>query len=400
MDGIYKEVYECLSNINKLDEKTYNKLIAIYGTEVLYKVIDYMIDLDENNILKFDYYIDRLTVDFDKFSDQSLLSIYLQDIGRKSRLSHEDSFMYASQCYDVICELRGLFKLIDGKYQKQKGVIFNSIVDEVLYYKKVCSNKEILDKINELYDTFLCLRELLVNGNIRVVVAVSKRYYREANSFMEIIQWGNMGLIQAVEKYKPNFNARFVTYAYYWIRQSIRNASRYEFSNAATVSYDVVQKQKSRFKAINELTNQLGRYPTELEISNYMGISMKKLDQMRIGFQDSISLFSNIYKTDEGDSSPTVAEMYEDKNMNVDKLVSLKILREELFNALNECLDEKQRFIVLNRAGFFGEAKTFQQIADMCGYSKQNIEQTHQRALLKIRRLSGDKLKSFLEYDI
>ena len=398
MDGIYKEVYEYLIQIKTLDEKTYHNLVVLYGTDVLHKVIDYMIDLDEGNLLKFDYYIDKLTKDFDKFSDKSNLSIYMQDIGRKPRLSHEDNLMYATKCYDIIHKLRKLFKLVDCKYKKQKGVIFNSIVDEVEYYKKHCSDKKILDNINELYDEFLSIREILVNGNIRLVVVVSKRYFRDVNSFIEIIQWGNMGLLQAVEKYNPNFNTRFVTYSYYWIRQSIRNAVRYQFTNAVTVSYDAVQRHYSKLKAINELTIQFGRIPTDKEVADYMGISVQRLDEIGNGFQETISLYSNVYKSgDSGDNNPTIADMFEDRNVNVDRVVSLKIMREELLNAVNENLDEMQRYIVLNRAGFFGDVKTFKEIGDMYGCTKQHIEQTHKRALMKLKNLSGYKLRDFVE---
>lgn len=399
MEGIYKEVYEYLIQIKVLDEKTYNKLVAIYGTEVLYKVIDYMIDLDEENLLKFDYYIDKLTNDFDKFSDKSNLSIYMQDIGRKPRLSHDDNLIYATQCYNIINELRKLFKFVGGKYKKQTGVIFNSIVDEVEYYKKQCSDKNILDNINELYDKFLCIREILVNGNIRLVVAASKRYFRDVNSFVEIIQWGNMGLLQAVEKYNPNFNTRFVTYSYYWIRQSIRNAVRYQFTNTMTVSYDAVERHYSRLKAINELTIQLGRIPTDKEIADYMGISIKRLDEIENIFQESISLYSDAYKSvDSGDNNPTIIEMCEDRNINVEKVVALKIMREELLNVVNENLDEMQKYIVLNRAGFLGDVKTFKEIGDMYGCTKQHIEQTYKRTLVKLKNVSGYKFRDFLEY--
>ena len=205
-------------------------------------------------------------------------------------------------------------------------------------------------------------------------------------------------MLQAVEKFKPGFNTRFVTYAYYWIRQSIRNASRFEFSNAASISYGVVEKQQTRLKAISELTNYHGRVPTDEEIANHMRISIQRLKEIENGFQESISLYSNAYKESySSDNIPTIVEMFEDRNVSVDRTVSLKIMREELLNVVNENLDEMQKYIVLNRAGFFGDVKTFKEIGDMYGCTKQHIEQTHRRALLKIRSLSGDKLRDFLE---
>ena len=397
MDEMFREVYEYLYKINKLDAKSYNRLISIYGIEIVHKVIDYMIDCDKDSIIKFDYYIDRLTKDFDKFSDKSILSIYMQEIGRIPRLSRGESFMYASEAYDIINELRELFKLVNTEYQKQTGVIFNSIIDEADFYKKECHDKEILDRINELYDRFICIREILVNGNIRVVVAASKRYFRDVNSFIEIIQWGNMGLMQAVEKYDPNFNTRFVTYAYYWIRQSIRNASKFEFSNAATVSYNAIERNSAKMKAINVLSTELGRKPTDEEIANYMGINIQQLKEIGIAFQEVISLSSKPYNSSDSDTNTTIADMFEDRNVNIDRMVSLRMLRNELFNIAQEHLSDMEKFVVLNRTGFLGDIKTFKEIGDMYGCTKQHIEQTYKRSLLKMRRVSGYKLRDFLE---
>ena len=397
MDAIYKEVYEYLINLKILDKKEYNKLTSIYGSEIVHKVIDYMIDLDEEYIFKFDYYIDRLTVDFDKFSDKSSLSIYMQDIGRKPRLSHDESIMYATKCYNIVNELRELFKLVGCDYKKQKGIIFNSIIDEVEFYRKECCDDILLDKINELYNDFIRNRDILVNGNIRIVIVASKRYFRDVNTFIEIIQWGNMGLLQAAEKYNPNFNTKFITYAYYWIRQSIRNAVRYQYNIASTISYNAVEINNYKKKVVKELSNILGRIPSDEEIASYMGISIKRLEEISCAFQETVSLSSGTYKNDDGDNNPSIVEMIEDGNINVDRIVSLKVMKEELINVVLENLDEMQRFIVLNRCGFLGDIKTFKEIGVMYGCTKQHIEQTYKRSLLKIRRMSGDRLKDFLE---
>jgi len=397
MEGMFKDVYDYLSMIDKLRADDYKKLTAKYGTEIVHATIDYMIDEDKNNIGKFDYYVDKLAIDFDNFSNKSILDIYMQDIGRTPRLGHEINSVYAREAYEIICEIRELFKMIDCNYVKQVGVVFNSITDECVFYLKECCDKEILNRLNDLYKRFIYVRNILVEGNIRVVVAASKNYFRDSNSFIEIVQWGNIGLMKAVEKYDPNFDVLFVTYAYYWIRQAIRHALKFEFTSATTISYNAVEKNSVRLKAISILTNKLGRKPTNEEIAEYIGISKERLGEIDNAFLEPVSLSMTLTGYHGNETTTTLSDLYEDRNVDVEREVCEKMLRFEILEIVKKYLNEQQQFIILNKFGFYGEPMSFEQIGSIYGVTKQHIQQIQKRALTKIRRVAGNKLIDYLK---
>ena len=72
-----------------------------------------------------------------------------------------------------------------------------------------------------LYNEFLNKRNKLVEANLRFVVCISKLFYRNNKDVNDLIQYGNIGLMRAIEKYNPEYNTNFSTYAYYWIKQNI-----------------------------------------------------------------------------------------------------------------------------------------------------------------------------------
>lgn len=397
MEGMSKDIYDYLSMIDKLRADDYKKLTAKYGTEIVHATIDYMIDEDKNNIGKFDYYVDKLAIDFDNFSNKSILDIYMQDIGRTPRLGHEINSVYAREAYKIICELRELFKTINCNYVKQVGVVFNSITDECVFYLKECCDKEILNRLNDLYKRFIYVRNILVEGNIRVVVAASKNYFRDSNSFIEIVQWGNIGLMKAVEKYDPNFDVLFVTYAYYWIRQAIRHALKFEFTSATTISYNAVEKNNVRLKAISILSNKLGRKPTNEEIAQYIGISKERLGEIDNAFGESVSLSMTLTGPHGNETTTTLSDLYEDRNVDVEREACEKMLRFEILEIVKKYLNEQQQFIILNKFGFYGEPMSFEQIGSIYGVTKQHIQQIQKRALAKIKRVAGNKLIDYLK---
>lgn len=396
MEEKVKNIYNQLTVVDRLSKEMYNDLVSIYGTEIVHLVIEDMIDQDKNNIYKFEYYIEKMTIDFGNFSDKSILEIYIQDIGGLPRLSHEENFMLASEAHIIVKEMRTIFDGFNNKYVRKLGVVFNSIVDEFEFYINECTDEKDLIKLRNLYNRFIDIRNKLVEGNVRVVVAATKKYFKDDKTFMEIIQFGNMGLMRTVEKYDPSFNVKFITYAYYWIRQTVRNAIKSEFTTATSISYNAMTKNNSRIKAENILTNKLGRNPTEEEIASYMGVNSQKLEEIEVAFARSVPLSTNIFKYYDNAEDITYADMVEDISVDVENDAFLNILRLELFEAMDQCLTKKSKQMLLMRFGFYGDIFSFKQIGDAFGDSKQNVEQTVKRSLVKVKRVAGDNLKDFL----
>lgn len=396
-----ENIYEYLSDVEELEEKDYKRLVSIYGTNYVNSVIERIIDKDEQNVFKFEYYINSLTNNIVDISNKSVYHLYLSDVGSTPYFNREQNFEYANKIYFVVEELKKIFSADAGfKYIKHNGVMFNSIVDEVEAYLYWCQDEEKLSKVKFLYNEFLELRNKLVEGNVRLVLAVASVYHKDDESYLDIIQYGNIGLMKAVEKYNPNYNTTFSTYAYYWIRSFFRSAQKKSLYTGVSVSYPMLEKNNLRLRIIDKLSVELGRVPERFEVAEEMGITIEELEKIEMSVRYGVSLSTKISINGDDDGSLTVMEMCKDDTINVSEEVCTNLLNEELRSELLKIIDiylnPRQKFIVLNRYGFYGEIMTLQELSVKFGISKQCVEQEQKRSLTKIKRRAGKDLARFI----
>lgn len=391
---MFNEVYLYLSKIKKMDKKVYNRLITIYNKEVVSSVIEYMINENEKNILKFEYYVETLMSNIDgNLSVKSNFDIYMREVGAIRRFSDEENESYAKEAYNIVNELREIFIQFNVKYINEKGNLFNSIMDEVEYYIKECSDRVVIDRIKELSIRYIIVRNKLVEGNLRLVISAARPLFDNSRTFLEIIQYGNIGLMRAVEKYNPNMGAKFITYAYYWIKQSFRNFNKANLDAGSSVSYYAMNINNTRIKAINKLVNELGREPTEVEIASQMGISSKKLSEIENAFGESVSLDSSALEANDNFGRDTsLVDTIADLDVNVEDEVCSKIFCDQIWDILRNILNEKQFMVMMYRCGsYYNNNLSMQQIANIMGVSRQRAQQYEKTAITKARRYFNKK---------
>lgn len=392
----YYDIYNYLLSIVEFNEMEYNKLVSIYDDVSVDFVIESMILNDDNNLDKFSYFIDKKLFDID-FSSFSNLDIYLDEIGLSKRLSREENRKYSYEAYEIVNELKDLFKKVcDIEYVSQDGILYNSILDQIDFYLEKCNDNDLYSKIVSLREQYIIVRDLLVSGNLRLVVSVLKRYYVDNDSFNDMIQNGNVSLMRAVERYNPNFNTTFGTYAYYWIKQSMRYSVKNDISGCVNISYKTIDDNNLKLRAINILTNELGREPTKEEIMSYMGISLERLTELDSTFMEVLSLYSTIPNYGLDGKSALLIDTIEDRSINICDDVCSKVGRMQLIYYLRNNLSEKQVEILLHRYGFYGVEKTLREIGEILNMSKQAVDLSKKRALARLGCLSKTRTKEFL----
>lgn len=398
MEKEFKCVYDYLSNISRLQRDEYKKLVSVYGKKLVDSVIEYIIDKDENTIHKFDYYVEMLANNVDNVVGKSVLQFYIDDVKRIPRLMVEENEIYAKEAYKIVNELKRIFSNFDCKYVNQKGIIFNSILDEVSFYSDKCDDTDILWRMKELSERFVYIRNKLVEGNIRIVIAAYKTKYKDDDSYLELLQYGNIGLMKAVEKFNPNCGALFSTYAYFWIKQFFRVAYKSELHTGVSISYKALEQNNSRLRTVDTLSQELGRIPTREEISSNMGVSEEKLRTIEASVPFSVIMSSKIISPGDDDGkSLSVLESCADDDVNVEDEAILNLLKPHLISVMEKYLTERQKFILLNRFGFYGKELTFREIGEMLGVSKQYVEQQHTKALTKLKIRAYSKLHDFIK---
>jgi RNA polymerase primary sigma factor len=224
----------------------------------------------------------------------------------------------------------------------------------------------------------------LVEGNLRFVVHYAKRYRGFGVPFLDLIHEGNLGLIEAAKRFKPE-RVKFITYAVWWIRQSILHALSSQsrvFSLPQKVSAAALKFRRE----VANLTEALDRAPSVEEIAAKLGLSEPEIDALaQIGASD-VSL-SDVVAGDAADGVQ-VGERIEQMSVPpAEEAVIRRRLSEQLASALSE-LDAKEREVVRMRFGLTreGEPRTLQEIGDTLQLSRERIRQIETRAKEKLRQ--------------
>ncbi|XP_022978801.1 RNA polymerase sigma factor sigF, chloroplastic [Cucurbita maxima] len=230
--------------------------------------------------------------------------------------------------------------------------------------------------------SFRVSREKLINANLRMVVHIAKRYQGRGLSLHDLLQVGSLGLMKSVEKFKQQAGCRFATYAYWWIRQSIRKAI-FEHSRTIRLPENVYGLLGKVTEAKNYFVRAGNYKPSKEELAAQVGITVEKLDKLQFMSRIPQSLQQTVW----ADQDTTFQEITADSEVDTpDISVERELMRRHIRNLLN-VLNSKERQIIRLRFGIEdGKEKTLLEIGNMFGLSKERVRQLESRALYKLKR--------------
>jgi RNA polymerase primary sigma factor len=222
----------------------------------------------------------------------------------------------------------------------------------------------------------------LVEANLRFVVSYAKRYRGCGLSFLDLINEGNIGLIEAAKRFDPNKKVKFITYAVWWVRQAIIHAL-----SDQSGAFRLPQKQANLLyrigKAQANLRSELQRTPTSEEIAKKMDVAVGDVNNLLQVSDENISLSAVI---DEEHDFLLSDKLEQDTIPSADMILLKTSLRHLLRNALDE-LDAKEEKVVRLRFGLDGtDPKTLKEIGEMMNLSRERIRQIEAQALEKLHR--------------
>jgi RNA polymerase primary sigma factor len=227
----------------------------------------------------------------------------------------------------------------------------------------------------------LALRRL-VEANLRFVVSYAKRYRGCGLSFLDLINEGNIGLIEAAKRFDPEKKVKFITYAVWWVRQAIIHAL-----SDQSGAFRLPQKQANLLyrigKAQATLRNKLRRTPSAEEIAKKMEVTVKEVTNLLQVADDNISLSAVI---DEEHEFHLSDKLEQDIIPAADLVLLKSSLKIHLRGALDE-LDAKEERVIRQRFGLDGaDPKTLKEIGEMMNLSRERIRQIEAQALEKLNR--------------
>jgi len=228
----------------------------------------------------------------------------------------------------------------------------------------------------------MAARERMIRANLRLVVSIAKHYMNRGLSFMDLIEEGNLGLLKAVERFNPEEDCRFSTYATWWIKQSIRRALVNTSKTVRIPSYmvEIITKWKN---ANMELTCELGRQPTMDEIAERLDLRPDQRHLIRRAMRaneaagQSVSL-DNLLQGIDALEDPRTRRPDEEvlDSSEVDRL-------QELLGTL----EEREASILRLRFGLGDqEPMTLKEIGEIVGLTRERVRQIENEALRRLFR--------------
>jgi RNA polymerase primary sigma factor len=223
-------------------------------------------------------------------------------------------------------------------------------------------------------------RDLMVRANLRLVVNIARGYTGKGLALQDLIEEGNLGLLRAVEGFDPNMNTRFSTYASYWIKQSIKRALVNTAKTIRIPAYMVELLAKWR-RATNQLTDELGRPPTNEETARFLGLPKKKLNIIK----KAIRVYNSAPQTDQSEAGWSIDEMLQDGRTKTPdtEMVENDDLRQVM--TLLDKMDPREATVLRMRFGLNDEEpKTLKEIGESLGLTRERVRQIESEALQKL----------------
>jgi RNA polymerase primary sigma factor len=230
-------------------------------------------------------------------------------------------------------------------------------------------------------------RERMINSNLRLVVTIAHDYANLGLPLLDLISEGNIGLTKAVERFEPGKGAKLSTYAMWWIKQSIKRALANQ-SKTIRLPVHLVDKVAKVRRVSLQMSDELGREPTDDELGEEIGIPSDKVARLRsVGIRPA-SLDAPIGD----DDSTKFGEMIGDEDAQTPfELLRDKNLRGEV-DGLIEVLDDREKKIISQRFGLDGgQPKTLEDVSKDFGVTRERIRQLQNIALAKLRRALSKK---------
>ena len=224
-------------------------------------------------------------------------------------------------------------------------------------------------------------RRRLVEANLRLVIAIARRYTNSGVPLIDLIQEGNLGLMRAAEKFDWRRGCHFGTYATWWIRQAISRAAG-EQSRLIHLPEHVATRLRKVRRVASQLSQENGGDPLPEQIAEATGMQVEEVDDLLHVTEQPVSLDSPA----DSDNRLSLADTLEDPGIQAPAdIASQHLLGEELHRALSS-LTSRERSVVILRYGIGdGRSRTLLEVGKELGISRERVRQLEMVALAKLR---------------